>query len=545
MRRVIIPSAVLVPQELQNMGKLPPIIYPVNQNIVFDFLYKQYNNIAESFNIACFEGADKIHRCLEKYESEKIHLIDLQILEDLGHTIYHSMDFDSDIPIIINFADTIVMCDIFENDIDCFFYQEDYVNDQWTYFEEQEGVITDIIDKQSICSEEKKKLFVGVFQISYPKDFKKCLEWAFNSTTNISTFYSAIKMYSEMHPMIPIHTSDWFDIGHVDKYYSSSLEVKAREFNHITIDKKRGILRKTSIDKEKFIGEIMWYLKLPHDIEYVRPRIFQYSINYNNPYIEMEYYAYHTVHELYLYSDLSYSQWKNIFKRIKFICDDFFRYRVNDSKIRLSLEDMYLNKTQTRLEVLRRNVSFKPFFENAFYVNDIKYQSLDAIMDKLQEIIENMLYDVESFCIIHGDLCFANIMVDPNFNFIKMIDPRGKFGYYDIYGDKRYELAKLFHSIDGKYDFIIKDLFQIDVDMNKLSIQYNVFDRVRDYDLFEIFISVFKEDINKDKSKIELIEALLFLSMIPLHNESQKHQFAMLATGIQILNRVINIREDI
>ena len=49
-------------------------------------------------------------------------------------------------------------------------------------------------------------------------------------------------------------------------------------------------------------------------------------------------------------------------------------------------------------------------------------------------------------------------MVDDNFSFIKVIDPRGKFGTYDIYGDFRYELAKLFHSVDGKYDFIIKDL---------------------------------------------------------------------------------------
>lgn len=48
--------------------------------------------------------------------------------------------------------------------------------------------------------------------------------------------------YTQKYPMQPIKTDNWFDIGHEDKYYNSRLEVRAREFNHITIDKNRGIL---------------------------------------------------------------------------------------------------------------------------------------------------------------------------------------------------------------------------------------------------------------------------------------------------------------
>ena len=39
---LVIPSATLVPEELWSLGKLPAIIYPVNQEIVFNYLYKQY-----------------------------------------------------------------------------------------------------------------------------------------------------------------------------------------------------------------------------------------------------------------------------------------------------------------------------------------------------------------------------------------------------------------------------------------------------------------------------------------------------------------------
>lgn len=94
---------------------------------------------------------------------------------------------------------------------------------------------------------------------------------------------------------------------------------------------------------------------------------------------------------------------------------------------------------------------------------------MDQIEALLSVSVPRELFDITQFNIIHGDLCFANIMVDNTFSFIKVIDPRGKFGDFDIYGDYRYELAKLFHSVDGKYDFIIKDLFTIKYDPRRQS----------------------------------------------------------------------------
>lgn len=542
---VIIPSATIVSEELQSIGKLPAIIYPLNKGIVFDYLYKQYNQISNQIEVVCFEKADKVHRRLENYQDEKIKLIDLPRLDDLGHTIYHGLK-DEHIPAIINFADTIVFDNIYDESLDSFYYAEDYVSEQWTYFDLENGKLTQIFDKVK-CDEgsnpdETAQLFVGVFQISDSLDFKNCLQSAFeNRDETVSSFYQALKMYSESHPLIAKKTNNWFDIGHIDKYYNSKLEVKAREFNHITIDKNRGILTKYSDDKDKFIGEIKWYLKLPADIEYVSPRIFDYSTAYSKPYISMEYYAYHTVHELFLYGDLGYHQWVDVFKRIQFICADFKRYSVKDDNIQKSLEDMYLVKTMQRFEKMKDNDSFLSFFSRPVQVNGRKYKSLDEVANILKRVIPDYLYDVNQFNIIHGDLCFANMMVDNNFSFIKVIDPRGKFGAYDIYGDYRYELAKLFHSVDGKYDFIIKDLFKLDYDVNKTSIQYRILDRKREFDLFKVFLEVFKKDIGDDIEKIELIEALLFLSMIPLHGESIKHQMVMLATGLDILNRVIDI----
>ena len=542
--RLIIPSAKVVPEELQKLGKLPAIIYPINQRITFDYLYEQYKEKTNSIDIICYENADKVQRRLKNYLGEKVNIKILPELRDLGHTIYFALKDIVD-TIIINFADTIVLDNVAEIKEDAFFCQEDYMSDTWTYFDEKDGRIVRIYDKEPVKEEVRKKLFVGVFQFTDAACFRKCLESAFKQDSlQISTFYYALQEYSKIHPMRPVLTNNWFDIGHEDKYYNSKLEVRAREFNHITIDKNRGILKKTSDDKDKFIGEIKWYLKLPADVEYVRPRIFDYSTSYVNPYVSMEYYAYHTVHELFLYGDLTLQQWIDIFNRIRFVCDDFKRYTVQDANIRQALEEMYLTKTLQRFEKMKKDERFIAFFESPITVNGKRYLSLNDIIISLEKAIPEMLYDVDTFNIIHGDLCFANIMVDSNFSFIKMIDPRGKFGIYDIYGDFRYELAKLFHSVDGKYDFIIKDLFDLDYNTETSCINYRIQDRKREFDLYKVFLNTFAAEIGNDLRKVELIEALLFLSMIPLHGESMRHQMVMLGTGLEILNRVVNIQAE-
>ena len=192
---------------------------------------------------------------------------------------------------------------------------------------------------------------------------------------------------------------------------------------------------------------------------------------------------------------------------------------------------------------MRKDERFIKFFGQPITVNGKKYKCLNSVQEELQRVVPKMLFDVDEFSVIHGDLCFANIMVDENYSFIKVIDPRGKFGNFDIYGDFRYELAKLFHSVDGKYDFIIKDLFKINYKSEENEVNYSIINRVRTFDLYQTFLEVFKEAIGNDLKKIELIEALLFLTMIPLHNESFEHQLVMLGTGLEILNRVINVEE--
>ena len=96
----------------------------------------------------------------------------------------------------------------------------------------------------------------------------------------------------------------------------------------------------------------------------------------------------------------------------------------------------------------------------------------------------------------------------------------------------------------GKYDFIIKDLFDLDYNIETSCINYCIQDRKREFNLYKVFLDTFAAEIGNDLRKVELIEALLFLSMIPLHGESIRHQMVMLGTGLEILNRVVNIQVE-
>ena len=81
-KKVIIPAAKIVPEELQKLGKLPGIIYPVNQKITFDYLYEEYKEHCCSMDIICFEKADKVQRRLKNYLGEKVSIKILPELRD-------------------------------------------------------------------------------------------------------------------------------------------------------------------------------------------------------------------------------------------------------------------------------------------------------------------------------------------------------------------------------------------------------------------------------------------------------------------------------
>ncbi len=537
MRYVLIPSAKYVPMELNSFGRVPMVLFPINGTTILGRLYEKYES-CDKIIVSALEGNEMLLKYQELFP--KLSICVLKSTHNLTQTISSSLEkmvfLDGD-ELIINFGDTLVdnqICGdtiVYSNSLD--------LENRWTYLKEKDGVIIDILDK-TISNEKSKdcKLVCGVISISDPCFLKQLL---LENKNKGSSIFDILLEYSKKNKFVFEPAVNWYDAGHTREYYDSSAAIKSRVFNHIVIDKNRGVLKKTSDNVDKFKNEIEWYINIPKELSYVAPRVINHSLDAKSPFVEMEYYPYPTLLELSLYGNLDSFVWESVFEKIKLILNDFRHFRFDGEFDSKELYEMYIVKTIQRLNEMKTNSNFSSFFYNKVVINGVIYKSLDCIIEMINEqsFLEKLCNDT-FFCIIHGDLCFANILIDASNNIIKLIDPRGSFGELKLYGDPCYDLAKLFHSMDGKYDYIIKDLFTININGNKIDLSFPTYNPK----IFEIFKNVMKDNISKKLDKIEIIEGLLFLSMLPLHKENIRHQYAMLATGIEILSRHLDLKGD-
>ena len=188
------------------------------------------------------------------------------------------------------------------------------------------------------------------------------------------------------------------------------------------------------------------------------------------------------------------------------------------------------------LKEIDDNINLENIYKTNFIkIGGINYNNLPFYLEKIKQSIE-ILINSDQMTFIHGDLFLGNILFDSTSKIFKFIDPRGNFGDVGIYGDTKYDIAKLRHSFVGNYDFIVADLFTINYndevgwDFKILNEKYH--EQISNYFDLEL------EKNGYDLNQIKFIEALLFISMVPLHSDNIKRQQAMYLTGILKLNEL-------
>ena len=539
---LIIPGAKFVDTDLQNeFGQIPPFLLPLMGKTVPEKIRESFGKGNIETYIGVQEGGNLVENYFDFFSDNSIHLVKIAISDSLSDTIEKTIQSDDKIledPIIINFADTVV------KDFDLSLIGEDFIyfsktdeTERWTLFKIRCGEIYEISDKRFIRDNDDWKTFVGLFGISNTKLFIDILKKE-NKEDKTKAFYNSIvKYFGTFTQEIFKESKQWNDCGHIDNYYSARKKIiNTRYFNQVYVNEMAGTLTKTSINK-KLRNEIKWYLSIPKELRYFVPNIFEYSTDYLKPSIEMELYSYPSLDDYFVYSNIDFDSWDKIFRKICSIIKIASKYTVNDSEIGKDLEKMYYRKTIDRLnEYLNSNTEIQSL--KNLKINGKKTISIYKIIDSLDTLIERFnLYNVSEFQVIHGDLCFSNILFDRKNGIIKLIDPRGEFGKYLIYGDVYYDLAKLSHSVLGMYDFIILNQYKITKEGND---SYFIKFRCSEYHqmIGQIFIK--HMTLNKfDLSRIRFTEALLFLSMLPLHKDNPTRQKVMLFRGLEIITDLL------
>lgn len=400
------------------------------------------------------------------------------------------------------------------------------------------GKATSFIDKPQL-SEASMEAAIGVYGFDDVELLKLCLDDAVAGIfTEDESAPATIQMSDVLKPYLgiaPIEArapGEWMDCGNADNLAQSHQRLlQQRAFNEVSIDSQLGIFSKKSKHTSKFVDEINYYKLLPPKLSVLFPRVIESNIEVKNEYLSLEYYGYPTLAELWLYENLHTRIWEQIFTRLRDILDNPMAAYRRD----IPLDDyrrMYVEKTRERALMISPKSPLGSLINNpnGVTVNGTHCPSFEEVMTDIQEILPEFAAD-ERQGVIHGDMCFSNILYDLRSRICKFIDPRGSFGQSGIFGDQKYDLAKLYHSVRGLYDFLVNDLFSVSLEGSSVSL--DVRHRTEHMRVQEVFDAVFFPDFNQHH--IQLITGLLFISMPALHYDKPLRQVAMYATGMRLI----------
>lgn len=281
------------------------------------------------------------------------------------------------------------------------------------------------------------------------------------------------------------------EFGLIEEYEKLNIE-KCRPFNKITIE--NNILTKKAIDTqgEKLAKrECNWYKYAMNKGIDILPKIYS-----TNP-LKMEYIDGKNIYEE---DNLSYDEKKIILKKIITALQDLHNLERVEAD-NFSLKEAYFNKTMYRISKIQDMIPFTK--EKEIIINGRKCKNVFYYKKELEKKLENL--KCNDFCFIHGDCTFSNLIIRKNGEPV-LIDPRGYFGYSEIYGDERYDWAKLYYSIIGNYDrFNLKE-FRVEINGNE------VFLNIKSNN-WECMEKVFFEMTNCVENEIKLLHAVIWLSL--------------------------------
>ena len=194
-------------------------------------------------------------------------------------------------------------------------------------------------------------------------------------------------------------------------------------------------------------------------------------------------------------------------------------------------EGLYSEKVNNRIVALKAHHSYvqlAPLLERAC-------NGIDRLMERYLKLLNGMRRrsHMDHLVIGHGDPCFSNIFYSKASQYLKLIDPRGAKATDDLFTDPYYDVAKLSHSIQGNYDFINNDKFEIVIN-EKLRPDLEI------HGLPAAWASeMFHRQLEKagfDPWMVRLYEASLFISMLPLHIDRPRKVLAFAINAANILN---------
>lgn len=297
-------------------------------------------------------------------------------------------------------------------------------------------------------------------------------------------------MQTQQMPFCEISLAGTGEFGILEEYEKMGKD-KCRPFNQTTID--GDIFIKEAVDeqgKRLAVRECAWYEKARKNNIDALPHI------YETMPLKMEYIKGKNVYEC----QFSYEEKKKILEQL---VQALHQLHESDSvpADSFSMKEAYFNKTMSRLSKIEDLIPFGR--DKVIRINGKDCRNVYFYKRDLEKKLECLTCDKFSF--IHGDCTFSNLMLREDGSPV-LIDPRGYFGFTELYGDIRYDWAKLYYSIVGNYDrFNLKD-FRLKIEEREISLQIQS-------NQWEDMEAHFFALTGVDPEEIKLLHAVIWLSL--------------------------------
>jgi hypothetical protein len=345
-------------------------------------------------------------------------------------------------------------------------------------------------------------------------------------------FFEALNRYAADQEVTLLRTRSWFDFGHVQTFFRSRrLVTTARAFN--TLEITETVVRKRSEDPRKIKAEADWLQAVPPPLRPYTARLIGEGEDERGYFYDTEYAYMPTLAELFVFGQLGLASWRRILASCKAFLDEAARHGVEGGGQGV-LDDLAIAKTELRLEEHARRTGFDLDAPNR--LNDRPAPSLRRCADDLAALIRRA---EPRPAVMHGDYCFSNILFDVRTDRIRLIDPRGLLpnGETGLGGDVRYDLAKLMHSVEGRYDVIIAGRCEAAaLAPNEFRLHFPpnpAHDR-----LGALARGMTMGGVPLDDAAVAATTAGLFLSMLPLHADRPDRQTAFIANALRLHRRL-------
>lgn len=302
--------------------------------------------------------------------------------------------------------------------------------------------------------------------------------------------------------------------------------IVTRFYNHILFDGNRVI---KGVSRDRLIKEIGWFKEAAKRIPGNIPHIYNYGKQANNSHDgnDLEYYEMQAIDGDNLYQWTIYN--KNLVPQI---FDDLIRLikYMHTESYKASSEDinlMYYLKPKMALE---RFVNENEINLNLLVINNKCVKNPFSTLESIFSRLRGRLFDTR-YSFIHGDLTMSNTLVGRDGK-LYLIDPRGKFGNTKIYGDVRYDIAKLYYSIVGNFDSLNNGKFSYKSDeLTSNTRYYSIVDNG-----FKSYGKRILNEFQEDAEVIKFIHATIWLSLLPHVSNNSNQQLCVFCHGVYLLN---------